>query len=392
MTTASRIALARKRRGLTVTRLAQLAGVTARRLQDFENGRAHPSPPSLTAIATALDFPEAFFSADEVADLTAESVSFRALSKMTAAQRDIALSGGRLARVLQDWIGERFRLPEPDLPSLTSFSRCAVDAGQVPHPGEAAGVDCPAENAADLVRARWGLGTAPVPHVLHLLEAHGVRVFSLSRDCPEVDAFSFWDRGIPFILLGTEKTAERGRFDAAHELGHLVLHGEEQIPHGPQAEAEAHRFAAALLMSRSDVLAHAPRNPTTNWILQAKRRWKVAAMALAHRLHELGLTTEWQYRTHCVELSRLGYRKAEPRSGLARETSQVLGKVFTALRGEGIRLADVAHDLHLRPADLNDLVFGLVVTAQDGGGRRTVDGTRTHLSVVPDRNGLSSLS
>ncbi|MEV6314016.1 ImmA/IrrE family metallo-endopeptidase [Streptomyces sp. NPDC051776] len=177
-----------------------------------------------------------------------------------------------------------------------------------------------------------------------LLEAHGVRVFSLSRDCPEVDAFSFRDRGIPFILLSTEKTAERGRFDAAHELGHLVMHGEEQVPHGPQAEGEAHRFAAALLMPAADVLAYAPRNPSTNWILQAKRRWKVAAMALAHRLHELNLTTEWQYRTHCVELSRLGYRRDEPQSRLGRETSQVLGKVFAALRAEGIRPADVSRD------------------------------------------------
>ncbi len=34
-----------------------------------------------------------------------------------------------------------------------------------------------------------------------------------------------------------------------------------------------------------------------------------------------GLTTEWQYRTHFVELGRLGYRKSEPHSGVARETS-----------------------------------------------------------------------
>ncbi|MEU5193529.1 ImmA/IrrE family metallo-endopeptidase [Streptomyces scabiei] len=44
------------------------------------------------------------------------------------------------------------------------------------------------------------------------------------------------------------KAAERGRFDAAHGRGHLVLRGEERMPHGPRAEAEAHRFAAALLM------------------------------------------------------------------------------------------------------------------------------------------------
>lgn len=383
MTTASRLVLARKRRGLTVTRLAQLTGLTARRLSDFENGRAHPSAPSLSALAEALEFPETFFSAEEVADLPVESVSFRALSKMTASQRDIALSSGRLARVLHDWIATRFRLPTPALPSLTSFSRLG-DGRQGPFPGEADSSDCPAERAAELVRARWGLGVAPIPNMVHLLEAHGVRVFSLSRDCPEVDAFSFWDRGVPFVLLGTEKTAERGRFDAAHELGHLVLHGEEQVPHGPEAEGEAHRFAAALLMPAADVLAHTPRNPSTNWILQAKRRWKVAAMALAHRLHELGLTTEWQYRTHCVDLGRLGYRKAEPQSGLARETSQVLGKVFAALRAEGTPQADVARDLQLRAADLSDLIFGLVVTAQNGGRSPLGSGTagRPQLSVV----------
>ncbi|WP_306457928.1 ImmA/IrrE family metallo-endopeptidase [Streptomyces sp. SA15] len=192
------------------------------------------------------------------------------------------------------------------------------------------------------------------------------------------------------LLLGpgdpihpAEHREDRGRFDAAHELGHLVLHGEEQMPHGPQAEAEAHRFAAAFLMPRADILAHVPHGASTSWILQAKRRWKVAAMALAHRLHELGLTTEWQYRTHCVELGRLGDRKSEPRSGVARETSQVLGKVFTALRREGTRLPDVARELHLRPADLNDLIFGLVVTAQEGEGQRHSGAdNRPRLSVV----------
>jgi hypothetical protein len=68
---------------------------------------------------------------------------------------------------------------------------------------------------------------------------------------------------------------------------------------------------------------------------------------------------------------------------VARETSQVLGKVFTALRSEGTRPTDVARDLHLRSADLNDLIFGLVVTAQDGDGQphQGMNG-RPQLSVV----------
>jgi hypothetical protein len=72
-----------------------------------------------------------------------------------------------------------------------------------------------------------------------------------------------------------------------------------------------------------------------------------------------------------------------PRSGVARETSQVLGKVFTALRSEGARPADVAREPHLRPADLNDLIFGLVVTAQEGEGQQRGDAhNRPQLSVV----------
>lgn len=105
-------------------------------------------------------------------------------------------------------------------------------------------------------------------------------------------------------------------------------------------------------------------------------------MALAHRLHELDLTTDWQYRTHCVEFSRLGYRTSEPKSGLIPETSQVLGKVFTVLRKEGIHLGDMAQELHLGPADVNDLVFGLVVIAQDGAGRRNETLPKAQLTLV----------
>ena len=64
-----------------------------------------------------------------------------------------------------------------------------------------------------------------------------------------------------------------------HELGHLVLHGEDREPHGLTAEQEANRFAAAFLMPRSGVLAQGLRNATAQRILVAKRRWNVAAMA-----------------------------------------------------------------------------------------------------------------
>jgi Zn-dependent peptidase ImmA (M78 family) len=164
--------------------------------------------------------------------------------------------------------------------------------------------------------------------------------------------------------------AERGPgggVAAAHELGHLILHGEEQIPNTPEAEREANRFAAAFLMPRDSVLARLPLNPSIQHIIQGKRIWKVAAMALAHRLHEIGLSTDWHYRSTCFELGKRGYRSRELH-GIVRESSQVLDKVLRTLRGEGINVNRIAQDLNLYPHDFNDLVFGVVVTTVNGEG------------------------
>jgi Zn-dependent peptidase ImmA (M78 family)/transcriptional regulator with XRE-family HTH domain len=363
MFTRSRLVLARKSRGLSLVRLAELAEITTRSLSSYENGKSKPTEETLGRLAAMLGFPVSFFMASDLDELPAEAVSFRAVSKLGAAKRDTALSLGRLAIELHEWIDARFRLPSPDVATLTQFS--TVYAAQQ-STAASYGRSGP-ELAAEMVRARWGLGNAPISNVLHLLEAHGVRVCSLAERCADVDAFSLWWQAAPYVFFNTRKTAERGRFDAAHELGHLVLHGEAQKLHGKEAEREADRFAAAFLMPRDSVIARLPPNPSLQAVVQAKKYWKVAAIALAHRLYEVGLSTEWHYRTTCIELARRGYRSAEP-SGASRETSQVLNKVFRAMRSEGVSPANIAGDLHLAPNDLSDLVFGLVVTSISGNG------------------------
>jgi Zn-dependent peptidase ImmA (M78 family)/transcriptional regulator with XRE-family HTH domain len=345
MVCSSRLTIARKRRGLSLVRLAELTGISTRSLSAYEKGEQRPGPGRVGVIAARLGYPTEFFFAGGIDELAPAAVSFRAPSKLPAIRRDAALSAGRLAMELNRWIVERFELPVPDVPSL--------------------GRGDP-ELAADEVRARWGLGAAPVPNMVHLLEAHGIRVFSL-RECAEVDAFSTVWEDTPYVFLNVGKTGERGRFDAAHELGHLVLHGEHDA--GREAEREADRFAAAFLMPRASVLAHLPPAPSVEQILAGKRIWRVAAMALTHRLYEAGTLSEWLYRTTCIELARQGFRTGEP-GGIARESSQLLYKVFRALRAERITAADIAADLHLPVGEVNGFVYGLVPTAVPGGGEQ----------------------
>jgi Zn-dependent peptidase ImmA (M78 family)/DNA-binding XRE family transcriptional regulator len=343
MLTPSRLVIARKRRGLTLTRLAELTGLSTHSISVYENGHQAPAEETLRLLADALDVSAGtFLGAADLDEIPEDAVSFRALSKMTARQRDRALAAGRVALLINDWIEARFRLPDADIPSLT---------GHDP------------ESAAEIVRARWGLGERPVANMLHLLEAHGVRIYSLTAENDELDAYSLYWEGRPVIFLSTGKTGERGRFDAAHELGHLVLHGEHQVPSSrPAAEVEANRFAAAFLMPRASVLAQGLRHATCDRIVEAKRTWNVAAMALTHRLHELDLLTDWGYRTACVQLSRMGYRRAEP-EGIRRESSQLLAKVFRAVRAEGMTPAMIAKDLGISTAELQAHVFGLTLTA-----------------------------
>jgi len=341
MLTPSRLIVARKRRGLTLTRLAELTGISTHSLSVYENGHQTPTDETLDQLATTLDIPRQFLEAPDVDEIPEAAVSFRALSKMTARQRDRALAAGRIAIMINDWIEARFRLPTADIPTLT---------GHDP------------ESAAEIVRAGWGLGERPVTNMLHLLEAHGTRIYSLTAENDELDAYSLYWYGRPFVFLSTGKTGERGRFDAAHELGHLVLHGEHQVPsERPAAEVEANRFAAAFLMPRASVLAHGLANATPDQIVQAKRVWNVAAMALTHRLHELELLTDWGYRSACVQLSRMGYRRAEP-EGIQRESSQLLGKVFRSVRADGMTPARIAAELGISPAELLGHVFGLTLT------------------------------
>jgi hypothetical protein len=92
---------------------------------------------------------------------------------------------------------------------------------------------------------------------------------------------------------------------------------------------------------------------------------------LNYRLHALGLTTDWTYRTLCIQLAQAGYRKSEPES-VPHEKSLVLGKVFGALREEGLSKADVAEHLAIFPEEINELTFGLMLNALKGGASKSV--------------------
>lgn len=355
----ARLVLARERRGLFGKELAARCAVTAQTVSNWESGVTVPLPDVLRRVASELGFPEEFFTRPDLDRLPEGAASFRARTRLPARQKRAALAAGDLARELATWIESRFELPPVRLPDLH---------GQPP------------ELAAQVLRAEWLLGDRPIPNMIHLLESRGVLVFSLAQDCHELDAFSFWSGERPIVLLNTMKTPERSRFDAAHELFHLVAHKEET---GKQEEEDSDTFAGAFLMPENDLRRYIPQVFGLNQLIKEKQRWGVALAALVYRLHRVYLIKDWQYRSLYMELSKRGYRTSEPNS-IARDQSALLSKVFEALRAQGITLRRVAAELCLSVEQLQEFLLGLgaAFLSLEGGGGSGGSGRREHLRLV----------
>jgi Zn-dependent peptidase ImmA (M78 family) len=168
------------------------------------------------------------------------------------------------------------------------------------------------EDVAGQVRAALGLPAGPVPNVVQILENHGLVVIRLPLDTADVDAFSlpFHDR--PVVVLGADKNDRaRSRFDAAHELGHLVMHG-DHIWGVRQVEQQAHSFAAAFLMPAGDIAQELPTRADWPTLFDLKCKWQVSLGALLMRARTLGRMSESQYLTAVKAASARGWRRVEP--------------------------------------------------------------------------------
>ncbi len=275
--------------------LARRAGLTPAALSQFESGAARPAAPTRKLLGDLLAVPTGFF---ELPLLDTHDGFFRSLRRTSTADRRRARAIAHIAHDLVTCGNAAAHLPQPTLPhNPTSES-----------PG---GLDEVERIAAD-VRVAWRVPRGPILDMVGLLESHGVVVIRLPLASADVDAFSlpFSDR--PIVVLGADKNDRaRSRFDAAHELGHLVMHGED-LWGLPEVERQAHRFAAAFLMPKQDIAVQLPPYPDWPRFFALKRQWQVSLAALLMRARVLGRISESDYLTAIKAASARGWRRIEP--------------------------------------------------------------------------------
>lgn len=346
----TRLREAREARGLSVVSLADTAGVSSQAIYQYEKGASSPGPEVLGKITAGVNLPEAFFLQPERSE-PETTVYYRSLSSATKTARRRADSRLRWVQDLVAYVEEYVALPEVNVPTfeLPDDPRLISDAD--------------IEQVADALRRYWRLGEGPIANMVLLLENQGIVVARGPLGAEALDGVSTHDGERPFIFIGTDKgTPVRWRFDAAHELGHVLLHhniAQERFQHPElhkRIEQQAHRFASSFLLPLApfgeDLFA-----ANLDVLRSLKPKWKTSIAMMIMQAKYGGYIGDDMARKLWITMSRRKWRTNEPLDDtMEPEVPRLLRRSIELILDEGAQTADdIINHLRLSRADVESL-------------------------------------
>ncbi len=349
---ANRLIEARESRGLTQLALAELTTRTSSTISRWENDMQSPEPDALESLANVLNLPVSYFLKPTPSHGDAP-IFFRSMASSTQSLRRRARArlrwGQDIALTLQDWVD----LPAIDVPILEANDYRDIRNADI-------------EKMASECRMRWGLGIGPISDVLLVLENSGICVIKEEVGSVQMDGLSSWSAvdGRAYMLIAKDKdTCVRSRMDAAHELGHLVLHRHlkeknlVEIGAFKEIERQAFYFAGAFLLP-DESFSSEVWSPSLNAFIALKERWRTSIGAMIMRCSALEMMNEEYQRRLWKHYSVRGWKKKEPLDDdLVPELPRLLSRSVKLLINERVRSRrDLMEDFRLSAADVESLV------------------------------------
>ena len=295
-----RLKLARSAAGLSLRELqARIENrVSAQAIGKYERNEDIPSSGVLIALSSALGVSLDYLAGDQ--ELVLEGVEFR--KKQITSKKDQAQVEARALHVIERYltIEEILGLPSAqwDRPR------------EAPYPvRELADADL----AARSVRENWDLGIDPIPNLVELLEARGIKVVLVESE-DNIDGLAANVRRgtgkepVRIIVICSGAQGERQRFSLAHELGHMVMdvEGDDKFK-----ERAAHRFAGAFVMPAEALWAQVGKRRNSialGELFALKELFGASLQAITYRCADLGIFNPVLTQRLFREFSRRGYR------------------------------------------------------------------------------------
>ncbi len=346
-----RLTEARQAFGLTKVALAEMINVSPAAVSQYESGPQSPRSDVMDRLCDKLGFPRAFFMRATVQEST-DPIFWRSNASATQIARERSLQRLRWLNEITYYLKEYLDFPKLDLPKIRMADNFrSLTAAEI-------------ELYAQQCRDWWNFGLGPIPDLLLELENSGVITARINVAADTLDAFSQWSAsGIPYVVLARDKaSAVRSRFDAAHELFHLLLHRQvdrrrvNSKTDWKILEQQAHRFAAAFLLPAKS-FSEELWAPSLDGMLARKERWKVSVAMMIVRCEHIRLIDQDQAKRLWINYNRRGWRGEEPLDAVLKaEQPRLLRRSVEAIVGEGIKSKEqVVDDLSLPAREIEEL-------------------------------------
>lgn len=299
-----RLKSARTYRGLTLQELADKIGVKKQAISLYENGKIIPEPEKLFNLINSLKFPREYFFQESL-NVQTSTTYFRALLSTNKKDRNQQIEKIKYLTGIYKVLNNYIDFPKLNLPDDIDLEKNSI------------------EEIALTLRKYWGLENQPIKNLVFLLEKNGIVVTACPTETNNVDAFSQLikidgeDRY--FIVLSEDKySATRTQFDAAHELGHILLHPwSEDIEtlsreEFKEREKQANEFAAAFLLPKESFIEDLIYPTNLNFYIELKKKWRTSISAMIMRARNLEVLSFNQYQYLMRQMVMKGWKKREP--------------------------------------------------------------------------------
>lgn len=205
-----RLKTARLYNSMTITDVAEQAGVSKQAISQFETNKAEPKLETMIKLSSILGFPRDYFYGVSKKEIVIGDTYFRSMVATSNKERMAQIERVKLFVAIMNVIGEYIEFPQLALCDTNDLN------------------DIDVEELAEKVRKVWGLKKQPIANLIDEMEKHGIFVNSVFTNTKHIDAYSQIQqvdgKTTAVVILGSDKdNAFRRNFSAAHELGHLLL-------------------------------------------------------------------------------------------------------------------------------------------------------------------------